>query len=66
MRKTGFNIIPNLGIMSAPIYKSGEQLMQIVGFNMNFFGNAGFTNTLLIFAFFSIVFGIFRSLFHNK
>ena len=39
MRKTGFNIIPNLGIMSAPIYKSGEQLMQIVGFNMKLNSN---------------------------
>ena len=49
------------------IYEIGEYIGPIiVGFNMNFFGNAGFTNTLLIFAFFSIIFGIFRSLFHNK
>ena len=49
------------------IYEIGEYIGPIiVGFNMNFFGNAGFTNTLLIFAFFSIIFGIFRSLFHKK
>ena len=43
------------------IYEIGEYIGPIiVGFNMNFFGNAGFTNTLLIFAFFSIIFGIFR------
>ncbi len=49
------------------IYEIGEYMGPIiVGFNMNFFGNAGFTNTLLIFAFFSIIFGIFRSLFHKK
>jgi len=49
------------------IYEIGEYIGPIiVGFNMNFFGNAGFTNTLLIFAFFSIIFGIFRSLFYNK
>ncbi len=49
------------------IYEIGEYIGPIiVGFNMNFFGNAGFTNTLLIFAFFIIIFGIFRSLFHKK
>jgi predicted MFS family arabinose efflux permease len=49
------------------IYEVGEYIGPIVvGFNMNFFGNTGFTNTLLIFAFFSIIFGIFRSLFHKK
>ena len=49
------------------IYEIGEYIGPIiVGFNMNYFGNAGFTNTLLIFAFFSIIFGIFRSLFHKK
>lgn len=49
------------------IYEIGEYIGPIiVGFNMNIFGNAGFTNTLLIFVFFSIIFGIFRSLFHNK
>ena len=49
------------------IYEIGEYIGPIiVGFNMNFFGNAGFTNTLLIFAFFSIIFGIFRSLFNKK
>ena len=49
------------------IYEIGEYIGPIiVGFNMNFFGNAGFTNTLLIFAFFSIIFGIFRSLFHKN
>ena len=49
------------------IYEIGEYIGPIiVGFNMNYFGNAGFTNTLLIFAFFSIIFGIFRSLFYNK
>ena len=49
------------------IYEIGEYIGPIiVGFNMNFFGNAGFTNTLLIFAFFSIIFGIFRSLFYKK
>ena len=39
MRETGFNITPNLGIMSTPIYKSGEQLMQIDGFNMKLNSN---------------------------
>jgi hypothetical protein len=33
---------------------------------MNIFGNTGFTNTLLSFAFFSIIFGIIRSLFYKK
>ena len=49
------------------IYEIGEYIGPIiVGFNMNYFGNAGFTNTLLIFAFFSIIFGIIRSLFYRK
>ena len=49
------------------IYEIGEYIGPIiVGFNMNFFGNVGFTNTLLIFAFFSIIFGIIRSLFYRK
>ena len=39
MRETGFNITPNLGIMSTPIYKSGEQLIQIDGFNMKLNSN---------------------------
>jgi len=49
------------------IYEIGEYLGPIiVGFNMNIFGNTGFTNTLLSFAFFSIIFGIIRSLFYKK
>jgi len=49
------------------IYEVGEYLGPIiVGFNMNIFGNTGFTNTLLSFAFFSIIFGIIRSLFYKK
>ena len=47
------------------IYEIGEYLGPIiVGFNMNIFGNTGFTNTLLSIAFFSIIFGIIRSLFY--
>ncbi len=49
------------------IYEVGEYLGPIiVGFNMNIFGNTGFTNTLLCFAFFSIIFGIIRTLFYKK
>jgi len=49
------------------IYEIGEYLGPIiVGFNMNIFGNNGFTNTLLSFAIFSIIFGIIRSLFYRK
>ena len=49
------------------IYEIGEYLGPIiVGFNMNIFGNTGFTNTLLSFAFLSIIFGIIRSLFYKK